>query len=261
MNNLVQIWSYRGFIKTGVAREFQKQNSGAALGIVWSFLMPALTVTVYTVIFSTVLSPYGEVADSALDYGSYIVSGLLAWLLLSDVTITLLPFYRNIRELTRRVAIPKLCFVVIYCMRTYLSFLIFLCSYVAYQLFFGQGLSLYMLNVIPLSLLVYAMVGSFVLLLAALTVFIPDIEKAVSVFLQFGFWLSPIVYPIEILPSWIRAIVEMNPITYLVSSFRDALMLEQSLILPSYSFCFFLMLTIFLSGLVNKKLAPAISDM
>lgn len=65
------------------------------------------------------------------------------------------------------------------------------------------------------------------MLLGVLNVFFRDVGQLFGIVVQFWFWLTPIVYPITILPSYIRPLVEINPMTPLVGAFQTVLVYQR----------------------------------
>ena len=61
------------------------------------------------------------------------------------------------------------------------------------------------------------------LLLSVVAVFLPDVREATGVLLQAGFWLTPIVYVVDILPIWAQFWMQFNPFFWVVSGFQQAL--------------------------------------
>ena len=78
------------------------------------------------------------------------------------------------------------------------------------------------LSVIPIFYLIVFSLGVG-LILAALTVKFRDVMHLYSVFLTGLMYLTPIIYPMSMLPNWVRFIVNLNPLTWMVEMFRDVM--------------------------------------
>jgi lipopolysaccharide transport system permease protein len=66
------------------------------------------------------------------------------------------------------------------------------------------------------------------LLVAVLNVFFRDVAHVTAIVLRLWFWLTPIVYPVTILPDWVRFWVQViNPMTSLVDGYQRVLLLQQ----------------------------------
>ena len=78
----------------------------------------------------------------------------------------------------------------------------------------------------PIPLIFYRvfLVGSGLILLAAITVKFRDIMHLYSVFVTALMYLTPVIYPMSILPEWLEKIVLLNPITNILMMFRDVMM-------------------------------------
>jgi lipopolysaccharide transport system permease protein len=63
--------------------------------------------------------------------------------------------------------------------------------------------------------------------LGVLNVFFRDVSQLFNIFLQFWFWFTPIVYPISILPEYMRTLLQYNPMTNLITSYQNVLVYQQ----------------------------------
>jgi lipopolysaccharide transport system permease protein len=77
-----------------------------------------------------------------------------------------------------------------------------------------------------LAILIFFAIGLGVTL-GVLNVFFRDVGQFFAIFLQFWFWLTPIVYPVTVLPALIGKIVMLNPLAPLMAGFQDILVLGQ----------------------------------
>jgi lipopolysaccharide transport system permease protein len=73
---------------------------------------------------------------------------------------------------------------------------------------------------IPVVALLVAFAAGLAILFGTLNVFFRDIGQAVTVLLQFWFWLTPIVYPVTALPEFVRRWLALNPVAPLVGALQ-----------------------------------------
>ena len=100
-------------------------------------------------------------------------------------------------------------------------------------------------------------------LTASLMVFVRDIGNIITIFIQFGFWLTPIFWNIQMLPEQLQTIVKLNPVYYIIQGYRDTFLFHTVFWeKPFLTFYFwFFTLFIFLLGLfVFKKTRPHFAD-
>jgi lipopolysaccharide transport system permease protein/teichoic acid transport system permease protein len=136
---------------------------------------------------------------------------------------------------------------------------------VIYTIFWGYGLfpTLYSLQVL------YYLFAAIILLLglswitSSVVVFSKDIGQLVSMFLQFGFWLTPIFWSINIIPPRYHAAIKLNPIYYITEGYRDAFIYQVWFWeRPLQTFCFWSITgLIFVAGaIIFTFLRPHFAD-
>ena len=72
--------------------------------------------------------------------------------------------------------------------------------------------------------------------LAVFNVFFRDIGHIVNIALQFWFWVTPIVYPISILPDRLRNLIELNPLTHFITAYQQIVLNNQWPQLASFKY-------------------------
>ena len=100
-------------------------------------------------------------------------------------------------------------------------------------------------------------------MLSALAVFFKDIGQLVSMFLQIGFWITPIFWNSENVPLWIEKIIKLNPMYYIVRGYRDSFIYKVPFwerINTSIYFWVITIILLILGALVFKKLRPHFAD-
>ena len=127
-------------------------------------------------------------------------------------------------SLIRKIYVPKYLFVI---SRIFSSFINLMASFTALILVMvATRAELHwtvILVPIPLVLLVIFSMG-IGLILSAIAVKFRDIMHLYSVFITALMYLTPIIYPISILPAWLKPIVNLNPITNILLMFRDVML-------------------------------------
>ncbi len=216
IDSLKQLLRYRGFITSSVRREFQSRYQSSILGPVWMFIQPISLILIYTVIFSTLMKARLPGNSDHFAYSIFLCSGIIMWNLFSEIlSKSVTVFIRN-ANLLKKLSFPKICLPVIVFWGSIINFAILLGVFILVLVFSGNVHFISLVLVIPLVLLLSAFAVSFGMITGIINVFFRDVGQFISVFMQFWFWLTPIVYPINILPSWAREIVELNPLTGIV---------------------------------------------
>lgn len=217
------LWNYRGFVFESVKREFQSQYTNALLGAVWTIVRPLAMIVVYTIIFAQVMQAKLPGLGNAFSYSIYLCAGVLTWGFFTEtLTKTQNVFLEN-ANLLKKISFPRLSLPVIAVLNASINFFIIFGLFTVFLLLSGDFPGLVFVSLLPLLALQIAFSVGLGVTLGVLNVFFRDIGQFFIVALQFWFWLTPVVYPIGILPAEVRPIVEMNPMTALIGSYQRVL--------------------------------------
>ncbi|WP_342246006.1 ABC transporter permease [Pseudomonas sp. OTU5201] len=215
------VWTYRGFIVGSVMREFQARYRNSLLGALWTVLNPLAMIVVYTVIFSQVMRARLPGLDDGLAYSVYLCAGLLTWGLFGEITTRSLTMFLDNANLLKKLSFPRICLPLIVLLNAGVNFAIILALFLGFLLLTGRwpGIALLALPVLLLLQLLFA--AGLGMVLGVLNVFFRDVGQFFGIGLQFWFWLTPIVYPLSILPESIQGLVFLNPMTALMQAYQE----------------------------------------
>lgn len=210
-----------------IGRELREQYAGSLLGVMWSFLQPALYILLYWWVFAVVMRTRFP-AGSALAETPFIVfllSALLPWFAFQDGLNRAAGAILNRRDMVRKVHFPVHIFPLATVAATFIVqagiYLLFL---VALALWRG-GLSLHtLIAVIVLLGLQFAVTAGLGLLLAAFTVYLRDVAQMLSLLLAALFYTAPILYPLTLAPAEFQILLWLNPFTVFAESYHSAVL-------------------------------------
>jgi lipopolysaccharide transport system permease protein len=223
MQMLRALYSYRAFIAGSIVREFQAKYRNSLLGALWSILNPIAMIAVYTVIFSQIMRAKLPGVDSTFAYSIYLCSGILTWSLFSELTNRCINIFLDHANLIKKINFPRLCLPLIVLGSALLNFTIIFGFFTLFLVLSGNFPGWSFIAIFPILLIQMMFAMGLGLSLGILNVFFRDIGQFFGIFLQFWFWLTPIVYPITILPEQIRHVIELNPLTQLITAYQNIL--------------------------------------
>lgn len=219
-----QIYHYRGFIIGSVKREFQSKYLNSLLGVAWTVLQPLSMIVVYTLIFSKIMQAKIPGADEVYGYSIYLCSGVITWGLFSEIASRSQNTFIENAGLIKKLSFPRLCLPVIVVSNAVINFLIIFSLFVVFLVISGNFPGWPFFAIFPLiGLQILFSVGLGVTL-GVLNVFFRDVGQFFSVLLQFWFWLTPIVYPVDILPGRLQNLMALNPMSGLMASYQGILL-------------------------------------
>lgn len=220
MKLLKSLWVYRSFILGSVKREFQTKYRNSLLGAAWTVINPLSMIVVYTVIFSQVMRAKLPGLDSTFAYSIYLCAGVLTWGLFAEITGRAQNTFLENANLLKKLSFPRLCLPVVVVANAGLNFAIIFGLFTLFLVFSGNFPGVAYLAVVPLLAILVAFAIGLGITLGVLNVFFRDVGQFFGIFLQFWFWLTPIVYPASILPASLQSLMSYNPMASLVAGFQ-----------------------------------------
>lgn len=208
---------FRPLLNELVARDVKIKYRRSVLGVLWTLLNPLCMMIILSVVFSNLFKFDIE------NFPLYILSGQVIFNFFSGATTEAMSSIIGSAALIKKVYVPKYLFVI---SRVFSSFINLLASFTALLLvMIATRAELHytvLLVPIPLILLVLFSLGVG-LILAAVTVKFRDIMHLYTVFTTALLYLTPVIYPMSILPDWLYKVVMLNPLTNMLIMFRDVM--------------------------------------
>lgn len=241
--------------------DFKAKYAGSALGAVWAFINPIITVLIYWFVFQVAFqnSDIGNVP-----YVLWLVSGIVPWFFFSEAwggaTSSLFDYSYLVKKVVFEVEklplIRVLSSLFVHLFFVVLTFIITFC--------YGFKPSLVHLQILYYIFAAFVLVLSLGRICAVLMAFVKDINNIVGVCVQFGFWLTPIFWSIDNIPSNLVIIFKLNPVYYLVEGYRDTFAYGAWFFERPCLTLYFWAVTVALlciSNILFKKLKPHIADL
>lgn len=251
------IWARRELIATLALRDVRARYQQSILGAYWTVLNPLATTAVFTIVFSII----AQVPVGTTPYVVFVLCGLVPWSFFANALTNATGSLVGMAGLLTKVAFPReilpLAAIVARLVDVAVSFVVLLIV----MLWYHQPLY-WTLALVPLIVLVeVTFLLGLSLLLAAANLFYRDVGQLLGVALSLWIFLTPVVYPVGQVPVHLRRAIELNPMTPIVSSFRDLVIDGR---LPSFGPLLMSAITsvaiLILGYLVFKKLEPLFAE-
>lgn len=203
---------HRDLLWQMVSTDLRGRYVGSTLGIFWSVIHPLVLISIYTLIFSHVMRTRLAGNSGPYDYSVYLCAGLLPWMAFQEILTRCTAVFLDQANLVKKVAFPKTLLHGYVLGAAGINLALMLVVFFFFLLLIGHPLN-WSFCLWPLFLLLQLLfatgLGFFT---SALNVFFRDTAQIVSVFLQFWFWLTPIVYPPGVLPEGFSFLLALNPL-------------------------------------------------
>lgn len=209
-------YRYRELIWALALKDLKVRYKRSVLGFLWALLNPALLMIVLTLVFSTVLRM------NIHHYAIFLLSVLLPWTFLSQSLAYAVESIVGNGELIKKVAVPKLVFPVAVVISNLINLLLSIIPLALIVLAVGQPFYwTWVYLPIPLVILTIFTLGA-TFLFATANVYYRDVAHIVQILLQVLFYVTPIIYTVDMIPAQFRWIFRLNPLIYVFNGFRLA---------------------------------------
>ena len=214
LSDVRELVAYRSLLRELVARDLKVRYKRSALGILWTMLNPLLLMSILAFVFSHVLRVTLE------HFSIYLLSALVLWNFFAQATSWSTACFLSYAPLIKKVYVPQAIFVLATVLAGVVNLFISLVPLAVIMLVVGHPFSP-SLAFLPVPILLTAMFSLGVsLALAPLSVMFADVVPIYQVVLSGWIYLTPILYPLTLLPDHYRRILVLNPMTHLVEAFR-----------------------------------------
>lgn len=261
---LKEIVTRRKLIWDLAKADFKKRFVGSYFGMVWMFVQPLVTVLIYFFIFQLGFKSVPPVPG--VPYVLWLVPGIVPWFFYSEVLNCITGCLQEYSYLVKKVVFQVEILPVIKLISCLLVHGFFLLIMLIMALCFGKLPMATWIQILYYSFAASMLALAFGYLTSAIHVFFKDMAQIVSICLQFGMWLSPIMYQETMFSAdypWIVTVLKLNPFYYIVAGYRDSILTgnwfwER----PTLTVYFWVVtLVIGFAGLkVFKRLRPHFSD-
>lgn len=213
VEEILQIFQYRNLLFQLIRRDIVSRYKRSVLGIIWTLLNPLGMMLILSFVFS-------QVFTSTRAYPVYILAGLISWNFFAQTTTIAMNSLIWGGALLKRIYIPRS----IFCLSA-----------------IGTGVVNIGLSIIPLLIVIFIsgvkLTTAFLflpiaiiiltffslgvgLMLSALAIYFPDVTEMYQIVVTAWMYLTPIIYPEEILDNNFQFVLKLNPMYYIVKVFR-----------------------------------------
>ena len=209
---------YKDLLKELVRRDVKTKYRRSVLGILWSVLNPLGMMIIMSIVFSHVFRANIE------NFPVYLMCGQLIFNFFNEASTIAMSAILGNAALIKKVYVPKYLFPVSKVCSCFVNLVTSFIALVIVIIATGTPLSWTVILVVLPVLYVFLFSLGMGLFLSALVVTFRDLQHLYGVLITAWLYLTPIFYPIDMLPNWVKHIVHMNPIANIIEMFRDVVM-------------------------------------
>jgi ABC-2 type transport system permease protein len=212
---LDEVIAYSELLANLIARDLKTKYRGSYFGILWSLLNPLLLMLVYTLVFSVI------VRVNIHPYAIFLLTGLVPWNAFAQSLQTATTSVLDNAAIVRKVYFPLQLLPLSAVLAISVNFAINIGLLLILTLIFHVQLSPTMLLLPVLMLIQILFTFGLGSMLAAIQVYFRDVQYFLGILITAWFFLTPVVYSLELVPARLRPILAINPMSWDITSFQD----------------------------------------
>lgn len=241
--------------------DFKSRFAASYLGGLWAFVQPIVTIVIYVFVFQ-----YGLKAGAPVEGISYVlwlVSGIVPWFFFQEALLTATNSLVEYAYLVKKVVFKINILPVVKITSALFVHLFFILITIILYIANGRSFDIYIVQIVYYSICAMVLATGLSYLTSSVVVFFRDLGQIVNILLQFGMWLTPIMWDVSMMGPTLRKIMKLNPVYYIVYGYRDAFYARTWFFEKPDQTVYFWVITglIFLAGMfIFKKLEKHFAD-
>lgn len=201
-----------------VKRDLKSRYKGSVLGFLWMFLNPLLQLFVYTIVFSTIMRMGIE------KFYLFFFVALVPWLFFSTCLSAGTTIILNQQDMVKKIYFPREVLPISFTISQFVNMLLSFIVVFIVVAFSGVYIKISVLIFLPLIMLIeFILCLGITFMVSCLTVYFRDLEHILSIVSMAWMYLTPVIYPVEMVPEEFRALFYINPMTSIIIAYRDIL--------------------------------------
>lgn len=215
-----ELWEYRDLLRALVARDVKVRYKQTVFGIAWALLQPLAAMVVLSIFLGNLV----RVPSEGTPYPVFVYSGLICWLFFADALKRAGESLLTNSALVSKVYFPRLIAPLAGVCSPLIDFLIAFAMLLVLLVWYGLPLTWATLLAPTIVLLLALTAAAFGIWLAALNAEYRDVAVALPVLIQLWLFLSPVIYPVGLVPESYRILYGINPMVGIINTFRWAVL-------------------------------------
>ncbi len=252
-----ELYRYRELVWVWGLREIRVRYKQSLLGVAWAILQPLAMMAIFTIVFSH----FARVPTDGVPYPLFSYAALLPWTLLSTAITFGVPSLVNNLNLVVKTYFPREILPIGAVGASFFDFLIASSIFIFLLLYYRVELTWAVLWLPLILILQLVLIAGVSIAGSALLVLYRDMRFIVPLGLQIWLYLTPVIYPVTVVPEQYLPLYMLNPMAGIITAYRQVVLYGQS---PTWTYLAISAVEavlIFLFGYMTfKKLETSFAD-
>lgn len=215
-----ELWRFRELFYIFVWRDIKIRYKQTVIGVGWVLFQPLVSAAIFTVFFGN----FAKIPSQELPYPVFVLLGLIYWSFFSTALSHAASSFIENDSLVRKVYFPREILPISTVATACVDFLVSFAVFFVVTLLYGVSLNLLFIAMVILGLIVAATASAGLgLLLASINIKYRDVRYIVPFFLQLMIFVTPVIYPLNIVRPSFQYLLALNPMTGIIDALRTSL--------------------------------------
>ncbi len=219
--NFGELWAHRELLAFLVWRDIKVQYAQTALGAIWAVLQPVLTMVIFTVVFGRL----AKIPSDGVPYSVFSLAALIPWMYFSNAFSAASSSLVSSSNLITKVYFPRLIIPIVSVLSGLVNFAVSFVVLAGMMVWHHVTPSVLAVPMLPLLMLLLILTATGVgCWLSAINIQYRDVRHIVPFLVQVWMYVSPVVYPLSLVPERYRTLYALNPMAGIIATFRVVLL-------------------------------------
>lgn len=259
-SKIKDIWAQRNMVLDLALCDFKTKYAGSYFGIIWAFVQPIMMISVFWFVFEV---GFRAARVSQVPFILWLSCGLVPWFFFSDAWSSTTNVYFEYAYLVKKVLFRISILPLIKLTSAFFVHMVFVIFLLVMFMLYGYFPDIYTVQLIYYMFCMLVLVLAVSMITSSLMPFFRDIAQFLNIILQFGMWMTPIMWDYTMVDSSYHWLIKLNPVFYIVEGFRNTLIDKVWFWNEPGAFVSFWLLTLMLlllGGYCFKRTKPYFSD-
>lgn len=206
-----------GLIRSLAINDFRAKFAGSLLGVFWAFINQIVTLAMFFVVFSI---GFRAAPVENFPYFLWLSCGMVPWFFFQEAWPKATDSLSEYSYLVKRTSFHIEYLPLVRILSAFIVHLVFLAMLLLMFTLYGYFPTIFCVQIIYYVFCNFTLIVAISMITASVVVFYRDISQFISIFMSVLFWMTPLCW----MPP--EALIIYNPLSYVVSGFRDSLIFE-----------------------------------
>jgi len=249
--DIVNTWEYKDLFFLLIKRDFIAFYKQTILGPLWFFIQPILTMIVFSFVFGKI----GNISTNNLPKPLFYLPGIICWNYFAECILKNSTVFRDNANLFSKVYFPRIILPMSIVFSSMIRFFIQLFLFIVILVIYSfKGFQIHLsfaVLLIPYLLILMAALGQGLgLIISSLTTKYRDLALLVNFGVQLLMFSTTVTYPLSAAPNNFKFLIELNPMTTILETFRYAFLGQGSFSITAILYTTIATIIIFLLGII-----------